>query len=111
MDKAKQLIVSSDVLFTFAKGHIVSYLGFLHSGTRQCNLAAGVHHICAARVLTMKKAAVKKQRKTSMLASGSMAVGIVEMPDLEPALEAPLANALAGCALLCRYGNHQPAGS
>ena len=64
----------------------------------------------------MKKAAVKKaaakkpQRKTSMLASGSMAVGIVEMPDLEPALEAPLANALAGCALLCRYGNHQPAG-
>ena len=30
---------------------------------------------------------------------------------LEPALEAPLANALAGCALLCRYGNHQPTGS
>ena len=58
----------------------------------------------------MKKAAVnqerpsgyqKPQRKTSMLASGSMAVGIVEMPDLEPALEAPLANALAGCALHC----------
>ena len=36
-----------------------------------------------------------------MLAAGSMAVGIVETPDLEPALEAPLANALAGCALLC----------
>ena len=58
-----------------------------------------------------RTAAKKPQRKTSMLASGSMAVGIVEMPDLEPALEAPLANALAGCALLCRYGNHQPAGS
>ena len=56
-------------------------------------------------------AAKKPQRKTSMLASGSMAVGIVETPDLEPALEAPLANALAGCALLCRYGNHEPAGS
>ena len=46
-----------------------------------------------------------------MLASGSMAVGIVEMPDLEPAVEAPLANALAGCALPCRYDNHQPAGN
>ena len=57
----------------------------------------------------MKKAAVKKA--AAKKPQGSMAVGIVEMPDLEPALEAPLANALAGCALLCRYGNHQPAGS
>ena len=75
------------------------------------------HHPAQLLKPPMKKAAVKKaaakkpQRKTSMLASGSMAVGIVEMPDLEPALEAPLANALAGSAVLCRYGNHQPAGS
>ena len=91
MDKAKQLIVSPR--------------------------PDAPHHPGQLLKPPMKKAAVKKaaakkpQRKTSMLASGSMAVGIVEMPDLEPALEAPLANALAGCALLCRYGNHQPAGS